>query len=186
MSHSEGTTLFQRVERSSGLCAQHFTVEQVVFVRCGCSPAGTSAKAEGVKTRPIRHALRCVGLVILHAQLELITTVTVLCFSPLHGTIHRLIIRKTVKPSAPIPTYFFWKYVDTFAILDMSTFFSISTPRDAFDFALRFLLSPSSSTAARDLAVGAPASATAISLAFTALMCVSSEVKLGERASRST
>ena len=93
-----------------------------------------------------------------------------------------IIIKKTVDPSldpsSPSLTYFFWKYVDTFTILDTSTFFSVSTPRDAFDFALRFLPSPSSSTADRDLADGAPASATAISLAFSALMCVSSGVKL--------
>lgn len=62
---------------------------------------------------------------------------------------------------------------------DIFAFFSFSTPCDPFAFALRFLPSSSTSSAARDFFFpDAPASAFATSSSFSALICASSVVKL--------
>ena len=80
------------------------------------------------------------------------------------------------RPNALV--YFFWKNVDIFDMPDILAFFSFSTPCEAFDFALRFFPSPSTTSVTRGFVTGAPASAIAISSSFSALTCASSRVKL--------
>ena len=74
--------------------------------------------------------------------------------------------------------YFFWKKVESFAMPDIFAFFSLSTPCDPFDFALRFLPPSSIASAARDFVPGAPASAIALSSSFNALTYASRGMKL--------